>query len=175
ERADADGRRLARQSGQRRPRIGRPRQVVARAEADVVIRAEEAVEADLLGEPRDREQIVVRRALLRLGHDAEAHRPDARHRQTAPPSTSIDSPFTNEALSEHSHTTASAICSGRPSSPVGDVAFIIRSISGSPPMTPRIMGVSVLPGQTAFTRMPDRANSSAAVLVRPRTPCFDAT
>jgi len=38
-----------------------------------------------------------------------------------------------------------------------------------------IMRVSTGPGHTAFTRMPGRATSPAAVLVSPITACFDAT
>jgi hypothetical protein len=43
------------------------------AHAQVVVRAEEGVEAKLLRAAGDREQIVVRRALLRLREDAQAH------------------------------------------------------------------------------------------------------
>ena len=36
------------------------------------------------------------------------------------------------------------------------------------------IGVSIVPGQTALMRMPRGAYSSAALLVRPRTPCLVA-
>lgn len=36
------------------------------------------------------------------------------------------------------------------------------------------MGVSMVPGQMALTRMPRGAYSSAALLVRPITPCLEA-
>ena len=38
-----------------------------------------------------------------------------------------------------------------------------------------IIRVSTGPGQTALTRMPWRATSPAAVLVKPMTACFEAT
>ena len=58
-----------------------PGQAVARTEVDVVVRAEERVEPQLLGELGDGEQVVVGRALLRLGEDAERqrHRTVLRH------------------------------------------------------------------------------------------------
>jgi len=36
------------------------------------------------------------------------------------------------------------------------------------------IGVSIVPGQTALMRTPRGAYSSAALLVSPSTPCFDA-
>ena len=36
------------------------------------------------------------------------------------------------------------------------------------------IGVSIVPGQTALMRTPRGAYSSAALLVRPSTPCLDA-
>ena len=43
------------------------------ADAQVVVGAEERVEAELLGELRDREELVVGRALLRFGEDPQFH------------------------------------------------------------------------------------------------------
>jgi hypothetical protein len=48
------------------------------------------------------------------------------------------------------------------------------SISALRSMEARSIGVSVLPGQMALTRTPVRAFSTAAVLVSPSTPCFEA-
>src|SRR5919197_885320 len=42
---------------------------------------------------------------------------------TTPPSTAIVCPVTNEAASEQSHTTASAISSGVPTRPMGSLAM----------------------------------------------------
>ena len=51
----------------------------------------------------------------------------------------------------------------------------IMSATASPwSMAARSIGVSMLPGQTALMRMPVRAFSRAAVLVRPSTPCLVA-
>ena len=52
-----------------------PGQAVAEGEADVVVGAEVGVEAELLGEQRDRELVVVGRPLLGFGEDPEAHAP----------------------------------------------------------------------------------------------------
>ena len=73
ERAEPDPRRLAAERGERHPRVGRPRARVALADAHVVVGAEERVEPELLGEPGDREQLVVGRALLGLGEDPQPH------------------------------------------------------------------------------------------------------
>ena len=73
ERAEPDARRLAAERGERHPRVGRARARVALADAHVVVGTEERVESQLLGEPGDREQLVVGRALLRLGEDAQPH------------------------------------------------------------------------------------------------------
>jgi hypothetical protein len=73
ERSETHARRLAREPGECDPRVGRPRSRVAVAHAQVVVRAEEGVEAELIRGASNREQIVVRRALLRLREDAQAH------------------------------------------------------------------------------------------------------
>ena len=65
--------RLAGQGGERHPGVGRAGQPVALAHRQVVVGAEERVEAELLGGPGDRQQVVVGRALLGLGEDAQVH------------------------------------------------------------------------------------------------------
>ena len=74
ERAEPDARRLAAERGERHPRVGRARAGSALADALVVVGPEERVEAELLGRLGDREQLVVRRALLRFGEDSQLHR-----------------------------------------------------------------------------------------------------
>ncbi len=71
------------------PRVGRPGPAVARADAQEVVGAEERVEAGVLGGPRDPEQVVVCRTLLRLGEYAQVHRPTVSQRlpATAPGGT----------------------------------------------------------------------------------------
>jgi hypothetical protein len=54
----------------------------------------------------------------------------------------------------------------------GTRAVRARSASAAPPVMRSTMGVLVKPGQTALTRTPRRAYSSAAVRVRPTTPCL---
>src|SRR6266568_1599724 len=88
-----------------------------------------------------------------------------------PPSRTRDWPVINEARSEHIQTTASAISLGVPNRPIGCRPRICFWISGSPKRR-SAMGVSITAGHTTFTRMPLRAFSSAAVLVRAITPCL---
>src|SRR2546426_9424855 len=91
-----------------------------------------------------------------------------------PPSTLMACPVTNEAASEQSHTTASAISSGVPTRPIGSLAMMRALRSGS--LRPlAVIGVWITPGQTQLTRIPCCAYSSAAVFVRPTTPCLLAT
>src|SRR6266481_5665938 len=93
---------------------------------------------------------------------------------TYPPSTVIVCPVTNEEASEQSQTTASAISSGVPTRPMGSLAMMRALRSGSlKPLA--VIGVWITPGQTQLTRIPWWAYSSAAVLVRPTTPCLLAT
>ena len=67
-------RRVAREAGERRPRVRRTGQSrIAVAHREEVVGAEERVEAELLGASRDGEQVVVGRALLRFGEDAKSH------------------------------------------------------------------------------------------------------
>ena len=65
--------RVAREAGEGDPRVGRAGEAVAEGEADVVVGAEVGVEAELLGEARHRELVVVAGAFLGLGEDPEAH------------------------------------------------------------------------------------------------------
>src|SRR5262249_13725901 len=87
----------------------------------------------------------------------------------------IACPVTKEAASEQSQTTASAISSGLPARPIGWAAAMAASTLGCWRVIRLIIGVSIAPGQTTFTRMPDLAYSKAAVLVSPTTPCLLAT
>ncbi len=57
--------------------------------------------------------------------------------------------------SEHSQTTAAAISSGLPIRPTGSCAITIFRPSGVPPLKRSIIGVSMIPGHTALTRMFD--------------------
>ena len=74
ERAEPDPRRLATERGERHPHVGRPGAGVARADAHVVIGAEERVEPQLLGELGHAQELVVGGALLGLGEDPQPHR-----------------------------------------------------------------------------------------------------
>ena len=73
ERSETQSRRLPRQAREGDPRVGGAGPGVAVAHAQVVVRAEERVEAELLCSAGHCEQVVVRRALLRLREDAQAH------------------------------------------------------------------------------------------------------
>ena len=77
ERAEADAAGVACQAGEGGPGVGRAGGAVAR-HVQVVVGAEERVEAEVLGGAGDREEVVVGRALLRLGEDAEVHASNAR-------------------------------------------------------------------------------------------------
>ena len=68
--AEPDGRGVAGEARQRGPGVGGPGHALA-AHRQVVVGAEERTEAELLGGAGDGEEVVVRRALLRLGHHAE--------------------------------------------------------------------------------------------------------
>jgi hypothetical protein len=72
-RAEADAAGLPGQRAERHPRVRRAGQPVVVAHDEEVVRAEEGVEAPVLGRAGDRQLIVVRRALLRLDHDPEVH------------------------------------------------------------------------------------------------------
>ena len=71
QRAQPNARGLDRESGQRRPRVGRTRPAVHAAHVQVVVGAEEAVESTLLGAEREPAQVVVGGALLRLVENAD--------------------------------------------------------------------------------------------------------
>src|SRR5688572_5220863 len=58
-------------------------------------------------------------------------------------------PTTNEAASEHSHTTAAAISAGVPIRPIGSCAITSARPSGVPPLKRCIIAVSMIPGQMA--------------------------
>lgn len=73
ERAQAQPRRLPRQAGQREPRVGGARQAVTRAHCKVMVGAEEAVVAGVIGGARDPQQVVVAGPLLGLGEDPQVH------------------------------------------------------------------------------------------------------
>ena len=62
-------------------------------------------------------------------------------------------PVTKAAASEHSQTTAAPISSGFPIRPTGSCAIALARPSGVPPLNLSIIGVSMIPGHTAFTRM----------------------
>src|SRR5713101_8258502 len=91
-----------------------------------------------------------------------------------PPSTVIEHPVTNEAASEHSQMTASAISSGRALRPIGSTSSSRAASLGRPATIPWTSGVSTTPGHTSLTLIPERAYSSAAHFVRPTTPCLAA-
>src|SRR5438094_17714 len=95
-------------------------------------------------------------------------------RATKPPSIDIECPVTNEAASDKSQTTPSPISSGLPMRPTGSAAR--NSCSFMPPLSTirATIGVLIRPGQTQLTRIFFWANSRAAVLVKPTTPCFEA-
>jgi hypothetical protein len=72
ERAEPNRLRFAAERRERGPGVGRAG-TAAPAHVEVVVGTEERIEAELLGEPGDGEQLFVRRTLLRLGEDAEFH------------------------------------------------------------------------------------------------------
>jgi hypothetical protein len=67
-----------------------------------------------------------------------------------------------------------AISSPRPSRPIGCPATASATVSSPLAIMSATIGVSIVPGQTALTRTPRGAYSSAALLVRPSTPCLVA-
>jgi hypothetical protein len=87
---------------------------------------------------------------------------------------------TKEASSEQSQATAGPISPGSPIRPSGAWAANCASTacgSSGPSIAKNssTVGVRVGPGQTAFTRMPAFAYSSAAARVRPAIACLEAT
>jgi len=90
-----------------------------------------------------------------------------------PPSTGSAMPVMKPASSEARNSIALATSSGVPARPRGHTSFqaeIVASMS----YIPRVMGVSMKPGHTQFTRIPWRAPSTAAICVSWRMPAFDA-
>src|SRR5438128_10853252 len=82
---------------------------------------------------------------------------DEHHYTVWPPSMTIACPTTKAAASEHSQTTAAAISSGFPIRPIGSCAITLSRPSGVPPLNRSIIGVLMIPGHTAFTRIFDFA------------------
>src|SRR5262245_47226337 len=80
-----------------------------------------------------------------------------------------------ELRDEHKKMTASAIASGSHQRPWGTDASHVGSASGYLASIFWVWGVRTRPGATAFTRIPCVAYCSAALFVRPETPCFVAT
>ena len=91
-----------------------------------------------------------------------------------PPSTESAAPVTKEASSESRKATARAISSGCPTRPIGCAGPRIFSITSALPWIGPKIGVSITPGQTAFTRILCGARSAAAHFIRPSTPCLVA-
>src|SRR5262249_50880548 len=85
ERTEPEARGVAREPGEGHPGVGRAREPGAAEEAGVVVGTEEGVEAERFGALRERALLVVRRALLGLDEDAEAHGPcSTAHAPTLP-------------------------------------------------------------------------------------------
>src|SRR5450755_3480961 len=76
-----------------------------------------------------------------------------------------------DARSEHIHTTASAISADLPKRPMRWQPTTYLWTVGAPKSRSPI-AVSITPGHTALIRIPLLAFSSAAVFVRPITPCL---
>lgn len=68
----------------------------------------------------------------------------------------------------------SATSSGRPIRPSGTSLRYSSAVAAGSTPSGLLMGVSIAPGQTAFTRTPFAASSSAATRVSPRTACLEA-
>src|SRR5579875_871640 len=98
----------------------------------------------------------------------------SRYIAVRPPSTGAAKPVTNEASSEHSHSTAAAISSGRPIRPTGCAAPSCAWVPPAAAAIRSVIGVRIPPGQTALTLTLFLASCSAADLVNPTTPCLDA-
>jgi hypothetical protein len=88
-----------------------------------------------------------------------------------PPWRTRDWPVMKDARSEHIHTTASAISADLPKRPMGWQPRTYLWTAGAPKSRSPI-AVSITPGHTALIRIPLLAFSSAAVFVRPITPCL---
>src|SRR4051794_2067293 len=88
---------------------------------------------------------------------------------TEPASTGISTPATNEASSDHTHTTTAATSAGSPKRLIACGRRISSWRSG---VSLLISGVMIAPGHTAFTRIPWLAYSTAAFFVSPPMPCL---
>src|SRR5680860_1109456 len=87
---------------------------------------------------------------------------------STPPSMTNSAPVQKLDSSDARKVVICAISSGCPTRP--SVASRARYGFGSnPSFASDVMGVSIAPGWTELTRMPDGPGSNAAVLVRPRT------
>jgi len=76
-------------------------------------------------------------------------------------------------LARENASTACIIGSGMQARPNGlSAAIISDTVSRLPSPSALVIGVTVPPGATAFTRTPCPASSAAADLVRPTTPCL---
>src|SRR5258708_4277355 len=91
-----------------------------------------------------------------------------------PPSTLRTWPVMNRASSDAMKTMPSATSSERPRRPSGTVVTRAALFSAVP-VNRVSMPVSVGPGATALTRIPDLASSSATDLVMPSTACLAPT
>ncbi len=87
------------------------------------------------------------------------------------PSTPRICPVINEDFSSARKSIALATSSGVPILPTGVSSLRTSSVSLSNPL---FIGVSITPGATAFTVMPDGATSLARAFVSPITAAFDA-
>src|SRR3954464_2381787 len=103
--------------------------------------------------------------------DLEDGTPEQDQLAVLPPSTLRTWPVMYDASSDAMKTIALASSSERPRRAIGTVVTRAALFSGVP--VNRVnMPVSVGPGATAFTRIPDFASSSATDLVMPSTACL---
>src|SRR5215203_2787401 len=96
---------------------------------------------------------------------------------TLPALTCSTWPVTRPASGRQKNTIPSATSAGRSTTPIGLAIPDVRaaaSSSSSPPITARVIGVSVSPGATTFAVTPWGAPSSAVTLVRAMSPALDA-
>src|SRR5262249_14696939 len=105
----------------------------------------------------------LRHRRLRDRYVPDDHR-DLLYTTVRPPSTGSATPVMKPASSDARKSIARATSSGVPGRASGQTWFqavIVASMS----YPPRVMGVSMKPGQTQFTRIPWRAPSTAAICV----------
>src|SRR5262249_8613703 len=137
------------------PHLGMP--ATARAAdagvVDLAVRGEDRVDQLVVGGVDARgvavhqllDLVLVGEVLERAGRD---------HWAEYPPSTGSTTPVTNDAASEHSQSTASATSGDLPIRPSGCMPW--KASGGTSMLTAvrSISGVSTMPGEVAFTRMP---------------------